>query len=101
MNKQEFETYLNEHCSALSKFQARALDYLANKNQNRTKSARWNDAKVQRAADAMYDTFLDGIYTKLRNAIKNKYDHQAWLDYIEKYELLEQLEESVLEIEFE
>ena len=71
MNKQEFETYLNEHCSALSKFQARALDYQANKNQNRTKSARWNDAKVQRAADAMYDTFLDGIYTKLRNAIKN------------------------------
>ena len=54
----------------LSKFQARALDYQANKNQNRTKSARWNDAKVQRAADAMYDTFLDGIYTKLRNAIK-------------------------------
>ncbi len=25
MNKQEFETYLNEHCSALSKFQARAF----------------------------------------------------------------------------
>ena len=57
--------------------------------------------KSSERADAMYDTFLDGIYTKLRNAIKNKYDHQAWLDYIEKYELLEQLEESVLEIEFE
>lgn len=101
MDKQEFETYLNEHCSALTKFQERALDYQANKNQNRTRSARWNDAKVQRAADAMYDTFLTGIYTKLRSAIEDKYDCQAWLDYIEKYGLLEQLEESVLEIEFE
>lgn len=101
MDKHEFETYLNEHCSALTKFQERALDYQANKNQNRARSARWNDAKVQRAADAMYDTFLTGIYTKLRSAIEDKYDRQAWLDYIEKYELLEQLEESVLEIEFE
>ena len=33
MDKQEFETYLNEHCSALTKFQERALDYQANKNQ--------------------------------------------------------------------
>ncbi|KDA46100.1 hypothetical protein Lani381_0784 [Ligilactobacillus animalis] len=49
----------------------------------------------------MYDTFLTGIYTKLRSAIEDKYDCQAWLDYIEKYGLLEQLEESVLEIEFE
>ena len=51
MNKQEFETYLNEHCSALSKFQARALDYQANKNQNRTKSARWNDSLLTMIID--------------------------------------------------
>ena len=85
----------------LSKFQARALDYQANKNQNRRNLLAGMMPKSSEQQMQCTILFFDGIYTKLRNAIKNKYDHQAWLDYIEKYELLEQLEESVLEIEFE
>lgn len=100
MDKEELSEYLDSNSDVKSKFMEKALDYQNEKNHNRQMAKRWNETKVERAADKMYDQVLTSIYDKLKANIKSS-DDKKWIMVIEENNVLEDLEDSMSEITFE
>ncbi|MFQ3904705.1 hypothetical protein ABLV94_01590 [Staphylococcus sp. Mo2-7] len=51
----------------------------------------------------MYKDLMKGIYEKIKSLVeeREKKPNDVWIDYLEKYELYEQINESLYEIEFD
>ncbi|MDG2982579.1 putative transposase [Latilactobacillus phage TMW 1.1447 P1] len=103
MNKLELLEYLEKNSTAVITFKSKALDYQNMKNQKRQPAKRWNAAKIERAVDKMLDQFIDSIFNKLKSAIKeDKYNpRDSWIKFMDANNILGDLEESVIEMEFE
>ena len=103
MNKLELLEYLENNSTAIITFKSKALDFQNLKNKGRQPAKRWNDAKVDRAVDKMLDQFVDNIFNKLKSAVKeNKYNpRDSWIQFMDANNILGDLEESVIELEFE
>ena len=100
MDKEELLEYLKINSGVKDKFMKKALDYQNEKNQKRPSAKRWNETKVERATDKMFNTVLDNIFDKLKSAIKSS-DNKKWIMFIEENNVLEDLEDSMGEITFE
>lgn len=103
MKKIELAEYIASNSEVQSKFESKAMEYQQMKNDKRPKAKQWNEAKMQHAVERMYGTVLDNVHNKIKPHIKpNVLDqHKAWSDFMEKNAVLEELEESMGEIEFE
>lgn len=100
MDKEELLEYIETNSGVKDKFMEKALDYQNGKNHKRPFAKRWNETKVERAADKMFNTVLDNIFDKLKPAIKSS-DNKKWIMFIEENNVLEDLEDSMGEISFE
>ncbi|MEY8662930.1 hypothetical protein [Ligilactobacillus faecis] len=100
MDKNELLAYIEENSDILTKFYDKAFAYQTAKNDDRPAARRWNERRVERATEDMLATFSANIYDKLNGALKGK-SEEKWLEYIESYEILDQLSEAVIELEFE
>ncbi len=100
MNKIELLEYLESNSTAIITFKSKALDYQNMKNQKRQPAKRWNDTKVERAVDKMVQEFFESIHQKMIFNIKSD-SYESWQQFIEQNEVVEGLEESVNEMEFE
>ncbi|WP_233437127.1 hypothetical protein [Staphylococcus gallinarum] len=51
----------------------------------------------------MYKDLIKSIYEKVKSVVEEheKKPANVWIDYLEKYEMYEQINESLYEIEFE
>lgn len=51
----------------------------------------------------MYKDLIKGIYEKVKSLVeeREKKPTTVWIDYLEKHEMYEQINESLYEIEFE
>lgn len=103
MDREEFETYLNANSRAVALFRSRALSYQHSQNRKRAASKRWSETAVASAVDKMVNQFVDNVYDKLKANIKeNKFQpYESWVRFIETNEVLDSLEDSVAEIDFE
>ncbi|MFT8762318.1 MAG: hypothetical protein ABF857_13840 [Lacticaseibacillus paracasei] len=103
MDREEFETYLNANSRVVAIFRSQALAYQHSKNRQRAASKRWSKTVVASAVDKMVSQFVDNVYDKLNANVKeNKlHPYENWVNFIETNEVLDSLEDSVAEIDFE
>ena len=103
MDCEEFETYLNANSRVVAIFRSQALAYQHSKNRQRAASKRWSETAVASAVDKMVSQFVDNVYDKLKNNVKESKlnPYESWVSFIETNEVLNNLEESVAEMELE
>jgi hypothetical protein len=103
MHYQEFVTYLEEHIHNKAAFYDRALEYQETKNKARQKSKRWDQTKLDREVDDMWNKVTQNLYNTLQAQVpKNKMNpRQEWFTFFEKNNLFENVDESLISIEFE
>lgn len=103
MNLNEFQAHIEDKLPALDSFYDKAINYQLEKDKRRPPKKRWSEAKIERAANAMYKDLMKGIYEKVKSLVeeREKKPNDVWIDYLEKYELYEQINESLYEIEFD
>ncbi|UWP78105.1 hypothetical protein KZR06_15195 (plasmid) [Lacticaseibacillus paracasei] len=103
MDCEEFETYLNANSRVVAIFRSQALTYQHSINRQRSASKRWSETVVASAVDKMVSQFIDNVYDNLKTNIKeNKFQpYESWVRFIETNEVLDSLEDSVGELEFE
>ncbi|MBS0992920.1 hypothetical protein JK175_13840 [Lacticaseibacillus paracasei] len=103
MDREEFETYLNANSRAVVLFRSRALSYQHSQNRKRAASKRWSETAVASAVDKMVSQFVDNVYDKLKANLKeNKFQpHESWVSFIETNEVLDNLEDTVANLELE
>lgn len=103
MNLNEFQAHIEDKLPALDSFYDKAINYQLEKDKRRPPKKRWSEAKIERAANAMYKDLMKGIYEKIKSLVeeREKKSNNVWIDYLEKYELYEQINESLYEIEFD
>jgi hypothetical protein len=84
-------------------FRSQALAYQHSKNRQRAASKRWSKTAVTSAVDKMVSQFVDNVYDKLKNNVKESKlnPYESWVSFIETNEVLNNLEESVAEMELE
>jgi len=102
LNFKEFEEYLNANLGSKSIFFEKAMEDQIRRNARRAPAKRWNEAKLERAVNKMWTDMATSIYNKFKISIKtNSSDpYQSWIDFIEKNEALENLDEMMTELEF-
>ena len=103
MNLNEFQAHIEDKLPALDSFYDKAINYQLEKDKRRPPKKHWSEAKIERAANAMYKDLMKGIYEKIKSLVeeREKKPNDVWIDYLEKYELYEQINESLYEIEFD
>ncbi|MEK4562419.1 hypothetical protein MHB47_09950 [Staphylococcus sp. FSL K6-3157] len=103
MNLNEFQAHIEDKLPALDSFYDKAINYQLEKDKRRPPKKRWSEAKIERAANGMYKDLMKGIYEKIKSLVeeREKKPNDVWIDYLEKYELYEQINESLYEIEFD
>jgi len=100
MTFNEFLEYMTENLSAYSSFYKKALAFQNKKNLARKKKA-WNEAKVERATLAMWKQSMQGLYDTIKPQIGNRASREEWIEFMIQYELLENISNSMSEMEFE
>lgn len=103
MNLTEFQEHIESRLPALDSFYDRAINYQLEKDSRRPTKKRWSEAKIERGANGMYKDLIKGIYGKVKSLVeeREKKPTTVWIDYLEKHEMYEQINESLYEIEFE
>jgi predicted helicase len=98
MEKTEFEEYLENNSNIKDMFMEKALTYQQEKNKERQVAKRWRDGRVEHETEMMWQQFFDGVYEKIRSNVKKGH---KWEAFLEKNEVLDNLEMSVAEMNFE
>ncbi|MFC6253626.1 hypothetical protein ACFP1H_03325 [Secundilactobacillus hailunensis] len=80
---------------------AKALPYLNAENLKRAPARRYNATVVQRQADKLYVQFVEQVHGKIAQQLRGEQSQQAWLRRIEQNNLLEELEDSMAELNFD
>lgn len=100
----EFVEYLKQNVShALDQFLEKATEFQNNKNKERAKKSRWNEARVQREITGMYTQLLSNAYEKIKaeKGVPKYNGHQIWIDFMEEKNFLEMFADGISETEFE
>lgn len=103
MNYLTFKEHMNSKLYSLDSFYEKVTEFQLEKNKGRAKKARWNEAKVQRSIDTMYEDLFKNIYQQVKIQIEQngKKTEIQWIEYLEKNEVYENLDQSIYEIEIE
>lgn len=102
MNEKEFIAYIEANAkSGVETWFEHAFADEERKNAGRGMAKKWNDAKMTRAVEKLWQQVAGGMYTTIGNALgdKNKDNMTAWLGMLSD-ETLENLSESLAEAQF-
>lgn len=99
MKYKEFLEYLENNLEGFSAFMVKAKQYQILQNNKRQKKSRWADEKLEKAAYDMWKKSMETLYNNLKSEIKSDLRY-SWTSYIEKYEILETVNESIGELDF-
>lgn len=102
MNIDELFNYLENNSTILTTFKDKAIEYQKEQNEQRLMAQRWSENMLIRAAEKMTKEYVQKVYSVLEQQLvmKDKNTSQDWIVFIQQQNILEQLEESVTEIEF-
>lgn len=103
MNEEQLQQYVADNSQVETIFMGKSTDYLNGKNKKRQPAKRWNEAMIQRQAEKMYAQVVEDLYNKLHTQVKaNRFTPaEKWIKFINENEVLDGLEESMIELEFE
>jgi hypothetical protein len=99
----EFKEWLEENATGTQVLAKKALENELEKNKKRSGKAKWNDAKVQKAADDAYKRAITNAYDKIKaqKGVPKYNREQVWIDFMEENNFIELFNEGVDEAEFE
>lgn len=100
LNPSELQEYLAANSQVETRFMEKAIPYLNDENLKRAPARRYNSAMIQRQADKLYDEFVEQIHGKITQQIRGEESRSAWLQLIEQNNLLEELEDSMADLNF-
>lgn len=103
MLTEELRDYIETHCNAIKIFGTSALELELDKDSRRASGKKFSAEHIQKDTDLMTATFVTSIYNKLRLEVEKKHhkSYDEWVAFIEGNGVLDDLEESVDEMEFE
>lgn len=99
MKYKEFLEYLETNLDGYHTFMQKARQYQNAKNAKRPSKNRWNDEKLERATYDMWKMSMESLYNTLKREIKSD-SRFAWTSFIEKNEILENVNEGISDIDF-
>lgn len=100
MNNQELQACLAENSQVEPLFMEKALAYLNEQNMDKLPARRLNDTMIQREADKLFDQVLDDVNQKIAQQAHGNTSPETWRAIIEQTNLIEQMEDSMSELEF-
>lgn len=103
MTINEFLEFLENKLANYDLFIEKATEHQLEKNKKRTPKKRWDEKKVNRAVNTMWKSSMQVAYDKVKIEVgMPRYDgFDKWIEFIEKKELLEAINDSISELEFE
>lgn len=106
MKYNDFKNLLEKRLSGYEVFIKKAEDFQIAKNKLRSGKAKWNDKKVNKAIDGMWEQTAQNIYQTVKRMDKapNKRaldPYNDWIKFMEKENLFDTLSESLAEVEIE
>ena len=100
MTYKEFLEYLENNFDGYDIFTEKSSAYQHSKNQKRPAKSRWNENKVQKAANEMWKKAMQPLYDTLKREIKSGISYK-WTKYIEQHEVLEGLRDAMADLSFD
>lgn len=101
LNPSELHDYLAVNSQVEARFMEKAVPYLNDENLKRAPARQYNSAIIQRQADKLFDEFVEQIHGKISQQIRGEESRSAWLQLIEQNSLLEELEDSMADLNFQ
>ncbi|WP_034538522.1 hypothetical protein [Carnobacterium inhibens] len=103
MNFKDFVEYMDSNFAGKNIFYQKAMEDQLARNARRPQKKRWNENKIDRAIDKIWVELMRNVYDKFKTVINSKSadPYQSWINYIEKNEALESLDEMIVDLEFE
>lgn len=99
MTYKEFLEYLENNFDGYEIFMEKATAYQQLMNQKRPSNSRWNESKVEKAANEMWKKAMQPLYDNLKQEIKSNISYK-WTEYIEQHEVLEGLRDAMADLSF-
>ena len=106
MKYNDFKNLLEERLSGYEVFMQKAMDFQITKNKSRSGKTKWNDKKVNKAINGMWEQAAQNIYQTVKRMDKAPNSraldpYNDWLRFMEKENLFDTLSESLAEVEME
>ncbi|WP_430618527.1 hypothetical protein [Enterococcus sp. DIV1767] len=102
----DFKNLLENRLSGYEVFMQKAEEFQIAKNKLRSGKAKWNDKKVNKAINGMWDQAAQNIYQTVKNMDKipnsrSLDPYNDWLKFMESRNLFEVLSDSLADVEME
>lgn len=99
----EFKEWLEENVQGYSTFIEKATAFQQMKNKGRTGRSKWNDRKVEKAIQGMWNNVVAAAYEQIKSheGVPKYNGTQIWMDFMDKNNFLEGFNEGASEVEFE
>ena len=103
MNFNYFLEYMEGNLSSYPIFMKKAKEYQLLKNKGRSGKAKWNDARVEKETSQMWFNAMHALHEKIKSEVGMPVINpkQKWLEFMEKHNLTESVNDGLSEIEFE
>lgn len=103
MNFNDFLDYMEENLSAYPIFIKKAKEYQLLKNKGRSGKAKWSDIRVENETHGMWLNAMQALHEKIKSEVGMPIlnPKQKWLEFMEKHNLIESLNDGLAEVEFD
>lgn len=103
MTKQELQDYLEQHSNGYQTFIGKATDDQNSRNSRRSPAKRWNEIKINRAAEKMWKEVVSNVHDKIKSQVGNTSvnGYQKWVEFMNEFAIIESFDDSMNELEFE
>ena len=111
MNFDEFKSYVEKNSRADDIFLSKATDYLDAENERRKKQNRWEQSKIDKEVEKMWESTLKNSYASVVEGIKGEknkplfYSHDEeidyWISFLNENEFLENFTDGISDTEFD
>ena len=108
---EEFKTYVEKNSRAEDVFFTKATDFLEAENAKRTKQNRWEQSKIDKETEKMWESTLKNSYAAVVTGIKSEkdkphfYSHDEevdyWVSFLNNHEFLEGFVDGISDTEFD
>lgn len=105
MNLKEFTEYVQKNCRAQEIFLIKSYTYLKVKNDKRQAAAKWNDSRLEKESENMWQIAVQNLYNTIATNIK-QYDmvaapYNKWAGFMAEFEVLDGFTDGIGDMEFE
>lgn len=98
----ELEEYLEAHSRIVDNFRDKYAAFLSEQNADRPTNKKWSSLRIKNETSSAVIKFISNIQAKLSSAMKprQRKSYDGWIDYMERNEIIDSLEESLMDLDF-